>query len=106
MIELRIDQTEVNKIQHTVTHSLTMIKMIKEAGVPISGVLITHGIYHGTLEWANEDGLDGPEHVIRWWADGEPSDLPLTVEAKGHGHAFTWVRYANPNAPQPDEDEL
>lgn len=114
MIEVRIDMDELNKITHDVTHSIRMIEALKKAGIPFMGILLAKGVERGTLVWCREESLDSDIQIIQWY---DTNETPLTSprgkkEASGNGHAFTWVRYENPNAPKrvkvldPVEDEL
>lgn len=107
MIEVRIDLIELRKIKHDVLHSITMIEVLKKAGIPIDGVLLTRGVTRGTLVWSIEEDLDGETWVIRWCDDSEDFAMrgpKQPIEATGAGQAFTWKRYRNPNKPVEDEE--
>lgn len=106
MIAIQIDLIELRKIKHDVLHSITMIELLKKVGIPIDGVLLTRGVTRGTMVWTREEDLDNETWVIRWFDDGEPQDRCGPIEARGHGHAYTWVRHRNINAPAlPVEDD-
>ncbi len=102
MIELRIDVDAMKRIQHSVTHSIQMIAAMKAAGIPIDGVLITHGITHGTMQWSVEDDIDGKVWVIRWYDKGEESRNFKKV-ASGKGEAYSWARYTDPSKQESEE---
>lgn len=93
MIEVIISRDELGRIQHNVTHSIRMIEALKAAGIPIDGVLITHGISRGTMEWSRDEDLDADNWVIRWWDEGEKRHTRGTLKASGHGVGYTWRRF-------------
>ena len=98
MIELRINRAELARIEHNVTHSIKMIEAMKKVGIPVSGVLITHGIEHGRMVWGN----DGGDHVIRWYAQDESEHSQRTVGSTGSGPGYRWTKYVEAD----DGDEL
>lgn len=112
MIEVRIDVDVMRRIQHNVTHSIVMIDALKKAGIPIDGVLITHGITHGHMTWEVQQGIDGDEWVICWyesvsqWHDFRTNAArnSLKKQASGKGEAFTWTRWGDSNAPAESEE--
>lgn len=108
MIEVRIDLPVLRKIEHSVTHSIAFIKILREnAGIPLEGVLINHGVTRGTMVWTKEEDLDEESWVIRWHDDGEPvmlKGVSLKLVASGSGQGFTWKRYRDVNAPDEDDE--
>lgn len=106
MIEVRIDTVSLGKVKHDVLHSVYMIEKLQKAGIPIIGPLIARGIERGKMIWTNEDGLNGHEIVIRWFDEGEkkPAKGWKAVD-RGFGECYEWTRFADPDAPPPDDDE-
>ena len=97
MIEVRIDIDWMQTQQQNIMHSITMMQMLREAGMPVIGKIIFNGPERGKLiSWRVND-LDGDEWVVRWYDDGEPDGDPNTnwtfVDA-GHGKGFMWRKFA------------
>jgi hypothetical protein len=110
MIEVRIDLYELRKIQHNITHSIRMIEALKAAGIPVAGILITHGVERGTMIWLKEEDLDDESWVIKWYdTDEDMACSKWRLEASGSGQAYRWRRFADARTPVvtvDDDDEL
>lgn len=98
MIEVRINSDILQNHQHNIMHSIIMMNVLREAGMPIMGKIIFNGPKHGTLTMHTEVDIDGDELVVRWYADGESQEpgRDLDLVASGRGIGFTWRRFAGP----------
>lgn len=103
MIEIRVDVDHMQQHQHNILHSIIMMQMLREAGVPVIGKIVFNGPERGTLlQWRDSD-MDGDVWVIRWYDKHEHhNDIGVTYRKTGMGGGigFSWVRYEDINAPE------
>jgi hypothetical protein len=72
MIEVRIDYARVTKIGNEVIFGVEVLGKLKEAGIPVEGVLFPRAVTRGTLSLTVDPVLG--DHVYQWSEDaGEAS---------------------------------
>lgn len=69
MIEVRIDRdlyrTRFN--ENDVLLGIHTLEQLREAGIPVEGILFVRGVSSGRLEIEPEDELIGNDWVYRWY---------------------------------------
>lgn len=111
MIEVQIDADALRKITHDISHSIRMIEVLKSAGIPLCGVLITKGIERGMMVWDAIEDLDGDVWRIRWYDTHEKPEHTYKRVGSGKGEAYVFTRYDDITVPPPpppvnEDDEL
>lgn len=109
MIEVKIDVTTMDRITHDVSHSIQMVKSLKEAGLPFRGILLAKGVERGTMVWSMDEDLDGDTWLIRWYDTHEKPEHKFKEISAGHGHAYTFRAFEDLTVPppyRPEDDEL
>ena len=107
MIEVRIDINLMQTHQHNIMHSILMLHMLREAGMPVIGKIVFNGPTRGTLIQTCERGLDGDTWIVRWYDDDEPTAGSMAIAPHiehagkslvqtGSGRGYTWKRFENP----------
>jgi len=111
MIEVRIDIDHMQRHQHNVMHSILMMNVLREAGMPVIGKIIFNGPERGRIVQWRESDLDNDTWVVQWFDDKEPQ-LPMHKFSRfkgGQGKGFTWVEYRDEtfvNTLNKEDDDL
>lgn len=77
MIEIRFPKDQLHKIEHQTLKAVTLMDGMRKAGIPVIGALFFLGVERGGLTWHEEDDLDGPVMVMRWWDKEDPLPFPV-----------------------------
>lgn len=69
-VEIRVPDAFVKRMNNDVHVGIHVLTKLREAGVPVIGVLWPHAVQHGRLEsWSERDLDDCEEHVWHWTPD-------------------------------------
>lgn len=115
MIKVRIDIHEMQNHQHNILHSIKMIQLLKDAGLPVIGKIVFNGVERGVMTMHREADLDSDDLVVTWhdehewstaeWRSGvEPPRGPWRKVAWGGGHGYSWDRYELVTASVQEDD--
>lgn len=77
MIEVRFPKEHLDKIEHQTLKAVTLMEGLRKSGIPVLGIIFFLGVAHGVLQWHEEDDLDGPVIIMRWWAQDDPLPFPV-----------------------------
>lgn len=64
-IEIKVSKEHEQWLGNPILFSIDVLKRMKEAGIPVVGAAVLHGVSHGRLEIT----IDNENYVYRWHPD-------------------------------------
>lgn len=104
-----VDMTTLAKEPNYVTACINIMGDMREAGIPVNGLLVYQGISRGVMRVNVDQGLDGDiQHM--YWAETEAEldklpTLPLVRTHQGK-HSKYWVYSDEAQKAKVDDDDL
>lgn len=97
MIELRIDQYQLEKATNDLIYQQHILNALRQAGVPVVGVLVIRSVSRGKLVMHIEQDIDGDTFIWRWYPPEETIHV-TNVQGykpvkKGSGPAYEWTEF-------------
>jgi hypothetical protein len=103
VIQFRIQKARIDRNGHDALVSMKMMKVLREAGVPVIGHMSMRGVERGSLTYSSP----GEEHVITWKEDKDDKDkLPVVESFKpgwDHNDGSVTIRRMGRHAAEDDD---
>jgi hypothetical protein len=105
IIEVRYDADALRTITNDIGHNVHVMNALREAGIPIHGVLLLRSVKTGLMTMQTVDDIDGDIYVWKWYSHGTHDKKgqpvaygPMHEARRGQGKTYSWIAYAQKGA--------